>query len=240
LRLPAELRLEIYRLLLAGRTVHIEEIDERPKKLFRLKPCKLSYSICTANGAMQSLSHLTGAKHSQDASSATIRGTEKPCLNDFEPHKNGCRGPIRLDVQLLRICRRVYDEAALLPYAENYFIISNAGHTGFLKAFATQFSLEKRGAMHTVAVLRNWEAEIELVPKLLPGLKRLWFEAVKEAFDSKQSLAKRQSKRVKAFSRIKCQNLIGVSVNYAWTFPDGEDEGMEERLELALLSKRSL
>lgn len=78
--------------------------------------------------------------------------------------------------------------------------------------------------MHTVAVLKNWEAEIEPIPTLLPGLKRLWFVAIEEAYNSKQTLAKRQSKHVKAFSQIECHNLIGVTVNYVLTFPDGEDE----------------
>lgn len=94
--------------------------------------------------------------------------------------------------------------------------------------------------MHTVAVLKNWEAEIEPIPTLLPGLKRLWFEAIEEAYNSKQTLAKRQSKRVKAFSRIKFPNLIGVAVDFDWKFTDGEDEGMEECLEHARLDKQPL
>lgn len=95
-----------------------------------------------------------------------------------------------------------------------------------------------------MAVLKNSEEDIGLVATLLPGLKRLWFdiETRKEYNTSvtELTLAEKQSKLVEAYSKIKFPSLIGVTVAYAWTWANGDDEGMEERLKLALLDKQSL
>jgi len=91
--------------------------------------------------------------------------------------------------------------------------------------------------MQTVAVLENWEADIGLVLMLLPGLKRLWFDIDESMYDFEKGMATRKSRRVKAFSLIKFPNLVGATVNFDWKLFNfnGEDEGMEERLEHALL-----
>ena len=56
--------------------------------------------------------------------------------------------------------------------------------------------------MQTVAVLNNSEEDIGLVPTLLPGLKRLWFDFTTrkehEMDEMELTLAEKQSKRVEA------------------------------------------
>jgi hypothetical protein len=235
LRLPAELRLEIYRLLLTGETIHIEGTRRKNP----LKSYELRYDVCTANDAMQSLSHLTGASHAQDQSPATNLSTKKVCRsNHIFSDKGGCNDPVRLDVQLLRVCRQIYDEAMLLPYSENHFIITLGLYQIFLEEFVTQFSTEKRSAMHTVAVLRNPEEDLGLVSELLPGLKRLWFGISIGGYHRGMTFAVSQSKRMEAYSQIELSHLVGVTIEYDG--PAADDGGMEERLELALLGKRSL
>ena len=91
--------------------------------------------------------------------------------------------------------------------------------------------------MHTVAVLRNLEAEIEVVPDLLPGLKRLWFDIDFGEDHPGLSLAASQFRRVEAYSRVELSHLVGVTVRFVGG--TAEDEGMDERLELALLSKQA-
>lgn len=109
MRLPAELRIEVYRLLLASRTIHIEAIQGTEKPMTR-KLCELSFNICTANNAMGSLARLTGASHAQDQSSATSHGTQRPCLSGFNVQEGACHDTIRLDVQPFRVCCQVYNE----------------------------------------------------------------------------------------------------------------------------------
>lgn len=99
---------------------------------------------------MESLSHLTGASHSQNRSSATSHGTRVPCYCDFfllNPTHSLCDDPVRLDVQLLRVCRQVFNESALLPYAENHFILSHTLRNPFGETFVARFNLEKRSAI---------------------------------------------------------------------------------------------
>ena len=205
--------------------------------------CRLFYYTCTnptKKESTKSLSHMIGASHSQDQSSATRHGTQRPCLRKGYPYEHFCDDPVRLDVQLLRVCRQIYDEAALLPYAENYFIIHQTLISPFQKAFVQQFDLEKRSAMHTVAIMKNWEYFIGFVPQLLPGLKRLWFETNRRMNYDKQDRATKQRNRVKLYSQVEFPSLIGVTVNHAPDSIKDGDEGMDERLELALLGKQSL
>jgi hypothetical protein len=239
LRLPAELRLEIYRLLLTGKTIHIEgvvsPIQNSPQGCPELS---VVCNTCTADDVMHPLSHLTGASHSQNQSSATNHGTRRPCSSNHIFGISWCNDPVRLDVQLLRVCRQIYDEAMLLPYAENYFIISAGFYPTFREVFVAQFSLEKRSAMHTVAVLRSLDEEIELVPKLLPGLKRLWFDVLFDGHDPDLNLAASRSKRAEQYLKAGFSRLVGAKVRFHEF--NARDEGMEERLELALLGKQAL
>ena len=100
--------------------------------------------------------------------------------------------------------------------------------------------------MQTVAVLNNSEEDIGLVPTLLPGLKRLWFDITTrkeyEMDEMELTLAEKQSKRVEAYSKVTFSSLIGVTVKYAWTraWANRDIERMAERLDLALLGKQSL
>lgn len=222
-------------MLLVGETIHIEGTRRNDSQ----ERYELRYDICTENDAMQSLSHLTGAGHSQDQSSATGHGTRRPCLSTHIFRKARCDGLVRLDVQLLRVCRQIYNESSLLPYAENHFIVSSGFQDRFPEAFIAQFNLEKRSAMHTVAVLQSWKADIELVPTLLPGLKRLWFNIDDATHDPNRSVVANQSRLVEAFSRVKFTSLIGATVRLGWYWSYEEDERMEERLELALLGNHS-
>lgn len=195
------------------------------------------YNTCNAPDAMHSLAHLDGAGHSQDQSSATSHGTRIPCLSNHIFGKGPCSSPVGLDVQLLRVCRQIYDEAILLPYAENHFIISTGFWSAFRAEFVAQFSREKRSSMNTVAVLGNLEEEIECVSDLLPGLKRLWFDIDFGSYHSGLSLAASQAKCVEAYSQIELPCLVGVTVRF--TELNTRNEGIEERLELALLSRQA-
>lgn len=78
MHLPAEIRPEICRLLLSDRTIHIDGTMQNSPQ----GKLELIYNTCTANDEMNSLSHLTSASHSQDQSSATTHGIQRPCLSN--------------------------------------------------------------------------------------------------------------------------------------------------------------
>jgi len=86
-------------------------------------------------------------------------------------------------------------------------------------------------------VLNNWESDIGLVPTLLPGLKRLWFdiETKEKYYGTDLTLADKHAESVKAYSQIKFSSLVGANVTFARVNKD--DQGLEERLERALLGK---
>jgi hypothetical protein len=237
LRLPVELRLKIYRLLLTGHTIHIDAITPRLKNVRRISMhgYELIHSICNRNDAMEPLANLTGTGHSHDPLSGAIHSIEEPCVGSFRLNKRKCRVPVILDVQFLRVCRQFYKEAELLPYEENNFITSHGLRPPFGKLFVAEFSLEKRTTMRTMAVFNNRELDIGLVAELLPGLKRLWFDIGDRRPGT--NLAARQPEVVQAYSQTELSSLVGVDVSYSWV--RAENKGLKERLEGALLDKQS-
>jgi hypothetical protein len=240
LRLPAELRLKIYRLLLTGKTIHIDGTIHNYTYIKRISQhdYELFYKSCTRHEQVEPLAHLIGTGHTQDPSSSATHSIRDPCTQNFKFKRTYCIDPVSLDVQLLRVCHQIYKEAALLPYAENHFITSHGLRGYFQKAFVTQFSLEKRAAMQTIAIFNNHEGDIGMVAELLPGLKRLWFDIeFQNSGGPQKTSATRHYELVEAYKKVELPKLIGVDVTYARRTK--EDEGLEERLEHALLDNNS-
>lgn len=151
LRLPTELRLEIYRLILIGRTIHIEEIDKRGQESSST-PNPVSCPTAYAPQMTRCSRSLTRSVRNtlqihrppqfvapRNRVSVTSNLTELGAMGRFASRSSSFASAARL---------MTIDGAALLPYAENYFIISVFGHTGFREAFAVRFSLEKHRHAH--------------------------------------------------------------------------------------------
>ena len=68
--------------------------------------------------------------------------------------EQSCHRGFQLSMQMLRTCRQVYEDAALLPYATNTFHFSGGLHDIFCAAFIKQSSLKQRHAIKTAIVTR--------------------------------------------------------------------------------------
>lgn len=224
-RLPAELRNEIYRLLLGGITVHIDGNPKSPEKGYGL-----IIKACAAGDSLEPLKHLTGAAHSQRSPLSTNRSNWEPCSSDLI---YSCGKPVRLDIQLLRVCRQMHNDASLIPYAENNFILGDGMYSKFRRAFCKRFSPEQRGAMQTVAALCMSQRDTEVLPAVLPGLKRLWIQSWCFNKDLVRFEVDNLGTITESFQRVGSLRLVGVGFMVDW---DGEEDlELLERLEMALL-----
>lgn len=141
---------------------------------------------------------------------------------------------LNLGVQLLRVCRQIYGEAAFIPHTENYFVIAGGLNARFLEAFLKQWTIEQRRAIYTAAILDLPPSLVERIPILLPGLQHLWISLSSEPYFHRGSRAWQQRDVLKkSFTCIKFPKLIGVAVkNHPWINVEGEhlEEGLEKAL----------
>ena len=112
LRLPAEIRNRVYGYVLGGKTLHIIKYHKSPSKVvFRYNTCRLPEA------------------DSHQADCVRENGSENTSFDYIKYHEaQGCRfagrdrfNTGRLDIQLLRVCRQIHREAALIPYTMNTF-----------------------------------------------------------------------------------------------------------------------
>ncbi|RMX76386.1 hypothetical protein D0869_10765 [Hortaea werneckii] len=105
LDLPAELRLSIYELLLGGRTIHVGD------PLYPASTDQDGFFLCEAAVADMDL-----------------RSRDIQSIAEVFTHRHlGCskRPAFRKDeLNILRVCRRIHKEAALIPFSSNVFAVS--------------------------------------------------------------------------------------------------------------------
>lgn len=209
-RLPPELRNRIYHLLLGGNTIHIDGTSANPTGRYQLV-----FNTCTSKINHSTLTDLSIATNEQNESSQA-HTMWKPCdSNLIEVTENCCRQPVRLDVQVLRVCRQIHKEAALISYADNSFIISGGMRRDFLNNLTKQFSFEQRRAIKTVAVLESqyWAQYVSKLPQLLPGLKKLWLE-YSNLHDLHKVVVMKELVLSKGLCRVKV--VIKMLGDYSW------------------------
>jgi hypothetical protein len=133
LKLSAELRNEIYSLVLGGsKAIHMRR---RSKANLEIEESKRWFSkVCTEPPSRyEPFWNLTGMGHLQYDDPAGIDKDMAwawgpiwgPCCDEGCPPGNVATTP--LQVQLLRVCRQIYKEAALVPFKENVFWKAGAG-----------------------------------------------------------------------------------------------------------------
>ena len=107
LELPQELRLQILRLILGGRFIHVK-YRESPDYSGR----SLCHSICVEEETEDSV--YLKFKAGQDEG---LISRHRGCYQSVdESHR-------KLDLGVLRVCKQVYEEASLIPYTANTFSI---------------------------------------------------------------------------------------------------------------------
>ncbi|PPJ58639.1 hypothetical protein CBER1_03549 [Cercospora berteroae] len=138
LSLAPEIRNQIYGYVLGGHKVHVWiDFDWGQDRDTRRRP------FCT-----QSCWTNLPVVYSEELRPV---GTEEPC---------GVCGRHRftsLDLSLLRTCRQVYADAALLPYSANDFVIETAAFTPFMKSLVDK---QKASIEHMTVIGRGdfaWE-----------------------------------------------------------------------------------
>lgn len=238
-RLPPELRNKIYRLLLGGITVHVGGSPTRITVKRRIvgvvcikEYCELHFAACWAGDSLGLLRQLTGAAHSHSSLISTSGGDWAPCDTNFI---NYCHAKsFSLDLQLLRVCRQVHNETALIPYAENNFIFADGIDSDFRRVFRKRFNRNQRGAIQTAAVLNIGTCDIEALPRLLHGVKRLWMRSSFSPF----SLRRFEATNFSEFEQIRSLRLVGAGLSC--DRDREEDRDLLERTEMALLRRSQL
>jgi hypothetical protein len=200
-------------------------------------------NLCTApTDDHTTVSRLTGAAHI----AVMEEDARKEAEDDAEPRESGprpvqsrevcnsnkewisvpscgCQHSVQLSTQMLRTCRQVYLDAALLPYSTNTFHFSRALGTFFCDAFAEKFSLKQRGAIQT-AIMYTLSSEcVQRIPDLLPGLKRLWLKSSGGFW-------------WEDYARVEIPSLVGVAVQMGKRLGESVPPYISEDLELTLLN----
>lgn len=88
-----------------------------------------------------------------------------------------CRQRMDLNLQILRVCREIYSEAALLPFGTNAFILSGGLWSDFRAAFTQRFTQLQRRAIRTAVLPAIFMTQVHEVPRLVPNVKGLWLES---------------------------------------------------------------
>ena len=155
LELPSELRAEIYRLVLGGRTIHID------------------YPGCKdAQHFIDGQSFICSAAIS-DAESFAQHGWEPkapPMKLYFAIRHNKCTGSVAaaLPLWIMGLCKQVYNEASLVPFQENCFTFSAPQS---IEAFLRHLNPLQQKALSHVGVIQTSTWTMWDAPKLSEPLK---------------------------------------------------------------------
>ncbi|KAK4556799.1 hypothetical protein LTR86_006370 [Recurvomyces mirabilis] len=160
LRLPPELRLQIWKLVLGGHVIHLQP--------------KGKHTICQSN--VDDFELATSLMAVNDG-----QPKRRPSYND---HHALCKnqhyrttGTLTLPLRLLQVARQIHQEAALLPYCENTF---TAGPVMDLADFAACLISEHARSMRRVVIHHTlpsqpaaWLADLKILGSRLSGVQKL-------------------------------------------------------------------
>ena len=142
LRLPPELRLRIYELVLGGQTLHIvENFARRPRERLVLLPY-----LCKEPASEENIQI---AFDSPDAAWNTPAAPSR-----HERCYSGWQTPGGLESSLLKTCRQIYNEANIVRYSSNTFSF-HADFPECLKLFYRQVPARYRNAIRRLHLSIN-------------------------------------------------------------------------------------
>lgn len=223
--------------MFSNNTIHFDSRNKFPERKF-----KMYINLCTAPSEDHAtVSRLTGAAHV----AVMEEDAREKAEDDAEPRQSeprpvqirevcninkewisvpscGCQQSVQLSTQMLRTCRQVYLDAALLPYSTNTFHFSRALGMFFCDAFAEKFSLKQRRAIQSAIIYASSPECVQDIPDLLPGLKRLWLKSHGGFWWAD-------------FARAKLPSLVGVAVQMGKRLGESDPPYAGEDLELTLL-----
>ncbi|KAK0253951.1 hypothetical protein LTR91_002306 [Friedmanniomyces endolithicus] len=143
LRLPPELRERIWQYVLGGKVLHIGRKGEFGHSTAFVYECK-------AAASEKDLARHRGPYDGMDATPPTVpyfvRHT--PCETSYHLKKAQYHA-----TYLLRTCRLIHNDAALLPFSENTFLITELHHHAALVWFLRRLKPEQRRAIRKLVMM---------------------------------------------------------------------------------------
>jgi len=200
MRLPGEARNKVYEYLFVGKTVHIDTAPAHPQPYevetengalplyFDLVVPKLRGRLCEETPSRHDrFLNLIGPARSQrfDASADDPIAAPRshPNLAHTLDHAicnglNCTNNPIPvLSLQLLRACKKIHSEAALLPYTQTFFILNDANRPLHYESLRRTFgSANTRAAIRNAAFHNIGQRLFVNMPDLFPRLQRVWLD----------------------------------------------------------------
>jgi len=187
LRLPPELRERIWQYVLGGKVLHIGRKGEFGHSTAYAYECK-------AAGNEGDLVRNRGPYDSMDATATTLPyfGRHAPCDTSYHLNKAQYHA-----TYLLRTCRLIHNDAALLPFSENTFLITEMHHHVTLVCFLRMLNPEQRHAIRKLVMMScratcgpHEPAEPDYIATSLTGLRDLTYIVEFNYFGTARSFLK--------------------------------------------------
>jgi hypothetical protein len=199
MNLPAEIRNKIYEYIFVGKTVHVDTSPTHPQSYevetengaiplyWNLVVPKLRGRLCEETPSRHNrFLTLAGPARAQQHPSF-VEGTaafELPSTGHTLDHAIcsgvNCTGnhntPTVLSLQLLRVCKKIHSEAALIPYSETFFIFNDANRPEHNESLRRTFGPNNRAAILNAAFHNIGKRLFSHIPDLFPGLQRVWLD----------------------------------------------------------------
>ncbi|KAK5703713.1 hypothetical protein LTR97_002726 [Elasticomyces elasticus] len=124
--LPPEVRNRIWRYLMCGNTIHVEPGDlvlagTKLIPSWKLDPRKLPFRAGLCRSTTTTSEHAALIKAYQTSEPRDCQSTTHPdCVDDDSRTLE-----VELGLSILKSCRMIHQEAALLPFADNHFYFSS-------------------------------------------------------------------------------------------------------------------
>lgn len=139
LRLPNEIRNNIYEHLFCGKNIHVF-IAEEPHPWFKT----VRHAVCGASSA--AATRVEAAKPGQSKPQGLLRTDMRPVFHDSD---NSLTYRETLPVGLLRTCRQIHCDAALLPFERNTFCFQHIHEVIF---FLQKLATEQSGRIENIVL----------------------------------------------------------------------------------------
>jgi hypothetical protein len=198
MKLPAEIRNKIYEYVFVGKTVHVDTTPAYPQSdevetengtvdlYWDVVVPKLRGRLCEETPSRHDrFINLIGPARSQifDTSADGLTPAQLVHPHLFHTLDNAvctgvsCTSPTTvLTLQLLRTCKKIHSEVALMPYTSTFFILNDANRPLHHEALRRTFGAANRAAILHAAFHNIGQRLFVNIPELFPKLQRVWLD----------------------------------------------------------------
>jgi hypothetical protein len=197
-RIPGEIRNKIYEILFVGKTVHVDTAPAHPQSheietengtvglYWDLVVPKLRGRLCEETPSRHDrFLNLIGPARSQifDTSADGLMPAQLVHPYLFSTLDTAvCTGvtctnaTTGLTLQLLRTCKKIHSEVALMPYTSTFFILNDANRPLHHESLRRTFGSANRAAILHAAFHNIGQRLFVNIPELFPQLQRVWLD----------------------------------------------------------------